>query len=105
MSNRPTLPATELPPDSAPERMRFNVERELTQIKGKQKLAFEGRISSHYSATAAPTGGKYVAGDIVRNSAPAEAGGAGSMYVTLGWICTVTGDPGTWKEMRVLTGA
>lgn len=56
--------------------------------------------------TAAPTDTRtyYLTGDQVINSAPAEAGAAGSMYVTLGWICTAEGRPGTWKPMRVLTG-
>lgn len=56
--------------------------------------------------TAAPTDNRtyYLAGDRVINSAPAEAGTAGSMYVTTGWICTAEGRPGTWKPMRVLTG-
>jgi hypothetical protein len=105
MSIRPVLPVTDLPPDSLAERTRFNVERELTQIKGKQRLAYEDRLSGNYSALAPPTGGIYVAGDRVRNSAPAELGVAGSMYVIVGWICTATGNPGTWVEMRVLTGA
>lgn len=54
--------------------------------------------------TAAPTAGTWAQGDFVRNSAPAEAGGAGSAYVTVGWICTVSGTPGTWLPMRTLTG-
>lgn len=97
MSVRPILPATELPPDSLPERMRFNVERELTLIKGKQKSAYEGRISARYAALAAPTGGKWVQGDVVRNSAPAVASGV----ILYGWLCTVTGDPGTWEPLYI----
>lgn len=42
--------------------------------------------------TAAPSGGTYAVGDIVWNVSPA----AGS---ALGWICTVAGSPGTWKEL------
>jgi hypothetical protein len=65
----------------------------------------EGRISAvHNAYTAAPTTGKHSLGDFVRNSQPAEAGGAGSMYVITGWICTVSGEPGTWLECRSLTG-
>jgi hypothetical protein len=54
--------------------------------------------------TTAPTAGTWAAGDCVRNSAPAEAGTAGSKYVVIGWVCTVSGTPGTWLSMRVLTG-
>ena len=65
----------------------------------------EGQIyASHTAATAAPTTGTYVVGDQVRNSAPAEAGSVGSKYVIIGWVCTVAGTPGTWLEMRTLTG-
>jgi hypothetical protein len=105
MSKHAILPQTGLPDDVLLQRLRFTLERELAKLRSSQRLAFEGRISAHYSATAPPVGGKWVAGDIVRNSIPAEAGGAGSMYVVTGWICTATGDPGTWVEMRTLTGA
>lgn len=54
--------------------------------------------------SAAPTTGDWVVGDTAYNSAPAETGSSGSMYVILGWICTTAGTPGTWKQMRVLTG-
>lgn len=63
-----------------------------------------GRIAAHPTATAAPTGGTWAQGDFVRNSAPSEAGSASSKYVVLGWVCTVSGTPGTWLECRVLTG-
>ena len=56
------------------------------------------------AATAAPTTGTYRQGDIVRNSNPTEAGTALTKYVVLGWICTVSGTPGTWLDMRTLTG-
>lgn len=55
-------------------------------------------------ATAAPTTGTWAKGDVVRNSAPAEAGGAGSKYVIYGWICSAAGTPGTWLQIRTLTG-
>lgn len=65
----------------------------------------EEKISSKYKATtAAPTAGSWAEGDFVRHSSPAEAGGAGNKYVIAGWICTVSGTPGTWLECRVLTG-
>jgi hypothetical protein len=43
-------------------------------------------------------------GDRRWNKVPSELGTAGSKYVLQGWICTVTGTPGTWVEMRSLTG-
>ena len=55
-------------------------------------------------ATAAPTTGTYAQGDFVRNSNPTEAGVALSKYVIFGWVCTVGGTPGTWLEVRTLTG-
>lgn len=65
----------------------------------------EGRGSAFYGAsTAAPTTGTWAQGDVVRNSAPAELGTAGSKYVIHGWQCTVSGTPGTWVQMRYLTG-
>jgi hypothetical protein len=65
----------------------------------------EGRLVANYNAaTAVPTTGTYAIGDFIRNSAPSELGGAGSMYVILGFICTASGTPGTWKQCRVLTG-
>lgn len=54
--------------------------------------------------TAAPTSGVWAQGDEVRNSAPSELGAPGSKYVVIGWICTASGTPGTWMQMRVLTG-
>lgn len=60
------------------------------------KLRFEG--------TAAPTTGTWSQGDFVWNTAPAEAGSSSSKYVILGWVCTVSGTPGTWLQCRTLTG-
>lgn len=63
-----------------------------------------GKISATSLATAPPTGGIWSAGDFVRNAAPAELGTAASKYVVLGWVCTVSGTPGTWLQCRTLTG-
>lgn len=60
--------------------------------------------SADNAATAAPTTGTYVQGDFVRNSNPTELGTAGSKYVLWGWTCTVSGTPGTWVQLRLLTG-
>ena len=64
----------------------------------------DGRISAHTTATAAPTTGTYAQGDKLWNSPPSELGTAGSKYVVIGWVCTVSGTPGTWLQMRTLTG-
>lgn len=65
----------------------------------------EGRVvAAHNAYTAAPTTGTYAQGDYIRNSAPVEAGGVGSKYVVLGWVCVSSGTPGTWVQCRALTG-
>lgn len=65
----------------------------------------EGRLNARYLArTSTPSAGSWAKGDVITNSTPTEAGTAGGMYVIMGWICTASGTPGTWKEMRVLTG-
>jgi hypothetical protein len=56
------------------------------------------------TSTATPTAGTWVVADFVRNSAPVEAGTAGAKYVVLGWVCTVSGTPGTWLPTQTLTG-
>jgi hypothetical protein len=67
----------------------------------------EGRIYQSYNASAtAPTGTTvaYQIGDIVRNVTPTEQGSVASKYIVWGFICVAAGNPGTWREMRVLTG-
>jgi hypothetical protein len=77
----------------------------MVRVAQQVNLLTEGKISAaHAAATAAPTAGEWVQGDVVRNSAPAEAGSGGSKYVITGWVCTVSGSPGTWVETRSLTG-
>ena len=81
-----------------------NLAKELKAHATLVNLMTDGRIAGvNLTATAAPTGGSYAPGDIVRNSAPAEAGGAGSAYVVLGWIC-VDDNPLTFLPLRCLTG-
>lgn len=65
----------------------------------------EGLVSGATNAsTAPPTTGDHQRGDIVRNSAPSELGTAGSKYVITGWQCVAAGTPGTWVQLRSLTG-
>ena len=54
--------------------------------------------------TAAPTTGTWAKGDVIRNTTPSESGAGGSKYVIYGWECVTGGTPGTWKDMRMLTG-
>lgn len=81
------------------------LQRELREHATQVNLLSEGRIRAHYQAqTAAPTSGDYAQGDEVMNSAPVELGTAGSKYVIRGWKCIASGSPGTWVQMRFLTG-
>lgn len=60
--------------------------------------AFDG------GGTAAPTTGTWAQGDRWRNSSPTELGTAGSKYVVVEWLCVASGTPGTWVQVRTLTG-
>lgn len=63
-------------------------------------------VARYYSSTIAPnvTAIGAAIGDIRWDASVSEQGSASSKYVRLGWVCTASGSPGTWKEMRVLTG-
>lgn len=77
----------------------------LVQIMRKVNGLASGSFASvDGSSTAAPTVGAGSVGDKVWNSAPTELGTAGSKYVILGWVCVADGSPGTWVQMRSLTG-
>lgn len=81
------------------------LQRELREHATQVNMLTEGKLSAVYNAaTAAPTTGTWALGDFVRNSAPSELGTASSKYVIFGWICTVSGTPGTWLQCRFLTG-
>jgi hypothetical protein len=68
----------------------------------------DGRLYQRKTATSAPSASgdndAYSVGDQVINSNPTELGAALSKYIIVGWICIADGTPGTWREMRVLTG-
>lgn len=57
-----------------------------------QSVGVNGLLTSAGTAPPTDVNQTYVAGDLVRNSAPV-AGGAP------GWVCTTAGSPGTWKAM------
>ena len=79
--------------------------RELIEHATLINLMTDGRLTgTHNVATAAPTAGIYAPGDFVRNSAPAEAGGAGAKYVIFGWLC-LSDSPLAFVDCRFLTGA
>jgi len=79
--------------------------RVLRDIANQLNGLSEGRITNSYTAlTAAPTTGTWNQGDRILNSAPSELGTAGSKYTIEGWVCTVSGTPGTWVQRRCLTG-
>ncbi|NTZ20944.1 hypothetical protein EXW96_26515 [Paenibacillus sp. JMULE4] len=54
--------------------------------------------------TLMPTTGTWNNGDEKRNTLRIEEGDPGSKYVVVGWTCIASGTPGTWVEMKVLTG-
>lgn len=65
----------------------------------------DGQISAiDNAATAAPTTGMYAVGDFVRNKTPSELGTIGSKYVVTGFVCVTAGTPGTFVQVRALTG-
>lgn len=74
------------------------------------KRFFANNLGNDFTSgagTATPLAGnaaQWYAGDTIRNTAPSVLGSPGSRYVVSGWICTAQGDPGTWHEMRTLTG-
>ena len=74
-----------------------------TAIKVNQLSS--GRFAARdETATAIPTSGSWAQGDEVINSNRTELGTAGAKYILMGWVCIAAGSPGTWREMRVLTG-
>ena len=103
LEENPQLPAN---PDSPyAQNLNFTLSRLFRNIAAKVNQIGDGRlVGSDLVAASIPTTGTYAQGDFIRNSAPVEAGTAGSKYVLLGWICTAGGTPGTLLQCRVLTG-
>lgn len=95
-------------PDGLPVEMRefnFMLKKNWRELANQVNRLTEGKVDSITNAyTAAPTTGTYLQGDFIRNSAPSELGSASSKYVIFGWICSVSGTPGTWLQCRFLTG-
>lgn len=98
LQNNPYLPAE-------PDRLARQMTQLWREAAEQVNQLSEGRIFAVTNAfTAPPTTGDHQQGDKVWNSAPTELGGAGTKYVIIGWVCTAAGAPGTWLEMRTLTG-
>jgi hypothetical protein len=75
-------------------------------INVKTLFSVDGSNKQEWGSTnpASDTPIGWTRGDRRWNKVPSELGTAGSKYVVNGWICTGTGTPGTWVEMRSLTG-
>lgn len=79
-----------------------NIIRDLTN---QLNNLTEGRVSAVQNAQASvPVAGANYQGDFVLNSTPAELGSVGSRYIVHGWRCVTSGTPGTWLQVRTLTG-
>ena len=76
----------------------------LYELFRNQAIAHNKSYMWDTEGTAAPTTGTWSVSQMCKNTSPSEAGTAGSKYVVIGWVCTVSGTPGTWFAMRTLTG-
>ena len=88
---------------------RVNVDAEtadwMRKVANQVNAISEGRIAGFYAAQSSiPTSGTWARGDFVLNSEPSELGTAASKYIVHGWRCTVGGTPGSWLQLRCLTG-
>ncbi len=81
------------------------LQREIREHANQANAIAEGRLVAFYNAqTAVPTTGTHAQGDFIRNSTPTELGVPTAKYVIFGWLCTAGGTPGTFVQMRFLTG-
>lgn len=79
----------------------------VRQIEDAINRLSSGAIYQNYNATSSTPSGVTVShsvGDFVKNAVPTELGTAGSMYIVLGFLCVASGTPGTFREVRALTG-
>lgn len=91
--------------DDYQKRLSVRLTEVLRDLGTRLDLLSQGHLAGvRGQATAAPTTGTWAKGDFIRNSAPSEAGTALSKYIVFGWECTIDGTPGTWLEVRTLTG-
>ena len=76
----------------------------LYELFREYSKAFNDSYMWDTYGTAAPTTGTWAQGDKCKNTSPSELGTAGSKYLIIGWCCSVSGTPGTWLQIRNLTG-
>jgi hypothetical protein len=76
---------------------RVNMATSLTGVSSRdvQVGLGNGAIRNNFRATAIPTVGDWLQGDVVYNSAPSAGG-------TVGWVCVTSGTPGTWKTFGTI---
>ncbi len=99
----PQLPQN--PPKGYAEALNYALKNVLRRLTTRVNALADGQISAiDNAALVAPTTGTYAQGDFIRNKAPTVLGAPGSKYVVFGFLCVAGGSPGTWSEVRVLTG-
>lgn len=84
----------------------------IRAICGQVNPLSETRLAARYNAQASvPTGTaiSYAVGDFVPDNnctvGASVAAGTALSYLRLGWVCRVAGTPGTFEEVRILTGS
>jgi hypothetical protein len=105
LPDNPTLPVIPSNSDSYGRNLNFTLNKLLRDTSQQVNALAEGRIvATNNASTGTPTTGKYTQGDFIKNSQPVELGIALSKYIIIGWVCVVSGEPGTWVQCRFLTG-
>lgn len=97
----------ELPKISGPQSPTFlqEITKVFRETAQKVNQIGGGAYSGHDNqGTAAPTTGTWAQGDFIMNSNPTVLGAAASQYVVQGFKCVAGGTPGTWVQVRTLTG-
>lgn len=74
----------------------INVNNPREQLEVSGNIRFANKLMA--TGDAPPTNGAYTIGDIIYNTEPKPNG-----YV--GWICTATGNPGTWYPFGLIASA
>lgn len=64
--------------------------------RSKMSLLKGVSLHAYENDTTAPTAGKHTIAEVVYNSSPASGS-------PVGWVCTATGNPGTWKEFGTIS--
>ena len=83
----------------------FDTDCFLIYVTGTH-VAIEGNSKFNYRSSVPSSGtAKYYAGTFVANTGAALVGGSGLSYILTGWLCTVTGSPGTWVQIAPTTGS